>query len=120
MPTEAEMTDLYAVLDTLDADELRQVQKRIEVLISGYQDRKRREAIAAAEQAVKEHGFKLNDLFSGGKQEKGGKASGGKSPAPAKYVNPDDPQQTWSGFGRRPSWVRSALDAGRTLDELAV
>ena len=109
-----------AILDTMDADELRQVQKRVEVLISGYQDRKRREAIAAAEQAAKEHGFKLNDLFGGGKQEKGGKASGGKSSAPAKYVNPDDPQQTWSGLGRRPSWVRAALDAGRTLDDLAV
>lgn len=120
MPTEAEMTDLYAVLDTLDADELRQVQKRIEVLISGYQDRKRREAIAAAEQAANEHGFKLNELFEDGKPSKPRKVGAVRSTAPAKYRNPDDPQQTWNGLGRRPTWVRQALEAGRSLDDLAV
>lgn len=120
MPTEAEMTDLHATLDKMDADELRQVQKQVEGMISGFQDRKRREAVAAAEQVAKEHGFKLADLVGGGKPDKGGKATAGKSSAPAKYRNPDDPQQTWSGLGRRPSWVRAALDSGRTLDDLAV
>lgn len=103
----------------MDADELRQVQKRVEGLIADYQDRKRREAIAAAEQVAKEHGFKLGDLFGGGKPDKGGKAAA-RSSSPVKYANPDDPQQTWSGRGRRPSWVRAALDSGRSLDDLAI
>jgi DNA-binding protein H-NS len=120
MPTEAEMTGLYATLDRMEADELRQVQKRVEAMISDYQDRKRREAIAAAEQVAKEHGFKLTELVGGGKPERGTKAATAKSSAPAKYRNSDDPQQTWSGLGRRPTWVRLALDAGRTLDDLAV
>lgn len=120
MPTEAEMNDLHATLDKMDADELRQVQKRVEGMIADYQDRKRREAIAAAEQVAKEHGFKLGELFGGGKTDRGGRVPATKSSAPAKYRNPDDPQQTWSGIGRRPSWVRAALDAGRSLDDLAV
>lgn len=120
MPTEAEMTDLHATLDKMDADELRQVQRRVEGMISDYQERKRREAIAAAEQVAKEHGFKLGDLFGDRQPGRGAKPGASKSSAPAKYVNPDDPQQTWSGLGRRPSWVRAALDAGRTLDDLAV
>lgn len=119
MPTEPEVTDLYATLDRMDADELRQVQQRVAGLIADYQDRKRREAISAAEQVAKEHGFKLADLFGGGKPDKATKAAS-KSSAPVKYRNPDDPQQTWSGLGRRPSWVRAAVDAGRTLDDLAV
>lgn len=120
MPTEAEMTELCAILDKMDADELRLIQRRVEGMITDYQDRKRREAITAAEQVAKEHGFKLNELFGGGKPDKGGKAATAKSSAPAKYRNPDDPQQTWSGLGRRPTWVRQALDAGRSLDDLAV
>lgn len=120
MPTEAEVTNLHATLESMELDELRQVQKRVEGMISDYQERKRREAIAAAEQVAKEHGFKLADLVGGGKPDKGSKAATAKYSAPAKYANPDDPQQTWSGLGRRPSWVRAALDAGRTLDDLAV
>lgn len=119
MPTEPEMTNFYATLEGMDADELREVQKRVEGLIADYRNRKRRAAIAAAEQAAKEHGFKLNDLFGEGKPGKSGKATARTSGA-ARYANPDNPEQTWSGLGRRPSWVRAALDAGRSLDDLAV
>jgi len=120
MPTEAEMTELSGILDKMDADELRQLQKRVEGMISDFQGRKRRDALSAAEQAAKEHGFKLNELFEDGKPGKARKVGAVKSTAPAKYRNPGDPQQTWSGLGRRPTWVREALDAGRSLDDLAV
>ena len=120
MPTEAEMTDLHATLDRMELEELRLVQRRVERLIADYQDRKRRDAVAAAEQVVKEHGFRLNDLFGDGKPARPGKVRASRSSTPAKYANPDDPQQTWSGLGRRPSWVRAALDAGRSLDDLAI
>ena len=120
MPRETEMTDLYAALDKMDADELRQVQKRVEGLISDYQDSKRREAISSVEQVAKDHGFKLADLVADRQAGRGAKPGASKSSAPVKYMNPDDPQQTWSGLGRRPGWVRAALDSGRTLDDLAL
>ena len=37
----------------------------------------------------------------------------------AKYRNPGDSSQTWSGRGKRPQWVVDALAAGKTLDDLA-
>lgn len=120
MPSEAEMNDLNATLDGMELDELRQVRKRVEGLIADYQGRKRRDAMAAAEQAAKEHGFKLNELFEDGRPGKARRVGAVRSTAPAKYRNPDNPQQTWSGLGRRPTWVREALDAGRSLDDLAV
>jgi len=36
-----------------------------------------------------------------------------------KYRHPDNPGLTWSGRGKRPTWVNEALDAGKTLDDLA-
>jgi DNA-binding protein H-NS len=39
--------------------------------------------------------------------------------AGARYRNPLDASQTWSGRGRQPKWVAAALDEGRTLDDLA-
>lgn len=37
----------------------------------------------------------------------------------AKYKNPDNPKQTWSGMGRKPGWLIAHLDAGKKLEGLA-
>ena len=39
---------------------------------------------------------------------------------PAKYANPANPAEVWTGRGRQPKWVRDALDAGQTLNQLAI
>ena len=46
-----------------------------------------------------------------------------KSPrktVPAKYRNPDDASQTWTGRGRKPLWVVEALANGASMDSLAI
>ena len=43
-----------------------------------------------------------------------------KSIVAAKYRNPSDALQTWSGRGKRPLWLNAALKAGKKLEELAV
>ena len=37
-----------------------------------------------------------------------------------KYRNPEDPDQTWSGRGRKPEWVNAWLESGKELSELAI
>ncbi len=37
-----------------------------------------------------------------------------------KYRNPDNPDQTWSGRGRKPEWVVTCLDGGQELAKLAI
>jgi DNA-binding protein H-NS len=39
--------------------------------------------------------------------------------APIKYRNPVNPAQSWTGHGRRPTWVIDYLASGGTLDKLA-
>ena len=43
-----------------------------------------------------------------------------KSAAPAKYRNPDDPSQTWSGNGMPPRWLKALTDAGRDKSEFLI
>ena len=70
---------------------------------------------------VKAQGLSLSDLFP-----QPGKAKGqpkGKSQAEVakvKYKNPDNPSQTWSGTGRKPSWLVEALASGKTLEDFEV
>ncbi|MFN2378169.1 MAG: H-NS family nucleoid-associated regulatory protein [Candidatus Binatia bacterium] len=42
----------------------------------------------------------------------------GRAKAPRKYANSHQPDQTWSGRGKRPAWVREHLAGGGSLDEL--
>ncbi|MBP9528062.1 MAG: H-NS histone family protein [Laribacter sp.] len=42
-----------------------------------------------------------------------------RKPVEAKYRNPEN-GQTWSGRGRKPSWITDLLAQGRTLEEFAV
>lgn len=51
-----------------------------------------------------------------GKKKKAGKMTVGE----AKFRNPDDPQQTWTGRGKRPRWLQDALAGGAELEDFAV
>ena len=66
----------------------------------------------AAQVAAKAHGFNLAELLNPGK--------GGKAPAPAKYQNPDDASQTWSGRGRQPEWYKKAIAGGKAPDDMLI
>ncbi len=41
-----------------------------------------------------------------------------KRKIPAKYRNPNQPSQLWSGRGSRPNWVTDHLSQGGSLDDL--
>lgn len=110
-----EKLDPATMLESMDIEDLKGLRKKLDRAISSYETRKRQEALSAVEQAAKEHGFRLAELLGERKAGKGGKSPRGA----AKYINPEHPEQTWSGRGRRPQWVNEALEAGRTLDEMA-
>ncbi|MGA2999406.1 H-NS family nucleoid-associated regulatory protein, partial [Bradyrhizobium sp.] len=37
-----------------------------------------------------------------------------------KYRNPAVPSETWSGRGKRPRWLESALKSGGTIKDFAI
>ena len=37
-----------------------------------------------------------------------------------KYRNPENPDMTWSGRGRRPAWIREAVEAGRSMSDFEI
>jgi len=57
-------------------------------------------------------GFKLSDIFGG----RGGK---GRTVA-AKYANPDDPTETWTGRGRKPRWLTAKLKEGAKTEKFLI
>jgi DNA-binding protein H-NS len=59
---------------------------------------------------VKEHGLDVRDLFGRG----GGK---GKGSVAAKYRDPKNPENTWTGRGRMPRWMAAATKGGKAKKE---
>ena len=45
------------------------------------------------------------------------KKSGNSLP---KCQHPDDPMKTWTGRGKRPSWLNELLSQGKTLENLKI
>jgi DNA-binding protein H-NS len=65
---------------------------------------------------IKAEGFTFDDVF--GARAPKSKRSG--TTVAAKYRNPDDAEQTWSGRGKRPLWFNEALKAGKKESDLLV
>lgn len=98
--------------DKMSLKELRDLRTKLDRAISSYEDRRRREAIHAAEEAARAHGFNLSEL-TGAAPRKGGTVA-------PKYAHPENPSLTWTGRGRKPRWVQENLDAGKSLEDLLI
>lgn len=101
-------------LESLSLKDLKQLQKDVESAIANFRNREREKALAEVEAFARERGLNPADLASlvGRK--------GKKSVGTAKYANPADRSQTWTGRGRKPAWAAAALAAGKSLDDLAL
>jgi DNA-binding protein H-NS len=101
-------------LDKLDLDELKTLSKDIEKAIKKRETDNLKKARDAAEAAAKEYGFSLDEVTGAKMPRRNAEKSD------AKYRNPDDAKQTWSGRGRQPQWYKDAVAGGRSPEELAV
>ena len=99
-------------LDSMSKDELKKLQKDTDRKLRDYDQRRKAEARAAAEKAIKEYGFSLEELVGGSKR-------GGSKSVP-RYRHPENASITWTGRGRKPGWVVSHLDGGGKIEDLAI
>jgi DNA-binding protein H-NS len=44
----------------------------------------------------------------------------GRSKSAAKYANPDDRSQTWTGRGRKPNWLVARLKKGAKMEDFTI
>lgn len=100
-------------LNTLSLDELKKLQKEVTKAIESYEDRARKAALSEIDSIAKQHGFTVEQLL-------GKPLPGVRKTVAAKYANPADKSQTWTGRGRKPKWVVEALANGKSMDDLLI
>lgn len=102
-------------ITTLSPDELAALKKRISEVERANERKRRSDAIRAVQDAAKHFGFKLSDLFP--RLDVGEGETAGST---ILYRNPDNPDEVWSGRGRRPSWYVQKLAAGVDAETMRV
>lgn len=100
-------------LNSMSLKELKDLQGQVARAIANFEDRKKKQALAELEEKAREMGFSLAELT-------GTSAPRKRAPASAKYANPANKADTWSGRGRKPRWFADALKAGKKPEDMAV
>ena len=100
-------------INALSLKELKDLQAQVGKAVATYEDRKKKAALAELEEKARAMGFSLAELTGAVTTRK-------RSPTVARYANPADASDTWSGRGRKPRWFIAALAAGKSPEDLAI
>ena len=103
-------------LNAMSRRELKSLQEDVQKALKAAEQRERTQAFKAAEKAVAEFGFTLDEVSGAAKSK--GSARGSR--AMPKYRNPMNPEQTWTGRGRKPGWIHEALARGDDITDLEI
>lgn len=74
----------------------------------------RHNVLAEIEQLAKARGFSVQELVAPGTK------TASRAQVVAKYRSLSNPEQTWTGRGRQPVWVREFIASGGTIDQLLI
>lgn len=100
-------------LGEMSLKELKDLQSQIAKAIGGFEDRKKKQAIAELEEKARQMGYSWAEITGSMPVRK-------RSPAVAKYSNPSNVSETWSGRGRKPRWFVAALASGKKPEQMAI
>jgi DNA-binding protein H-NS len=103
-------------LEKLSYAELAELRARLDRLLRHRQETERTALRARVRALAQQHGFDVRELLDGRGKGKGkGKGKGGR--VAIKYRDPKNPENTWTGRGRTPRWMATALKGGKAKKE---
>ena len=100
------MTDID--LSGLDIDQLTDLVGKAQSEMASRERKRRKDLRSELERRVTAEGYKMGDIF----HELGSASASAarRQKRPAKYRNPQNPDDTWSGIGRTPRWVAAIVE----------
>lgn len=98
-------------IERMSLKELLALESQLGQAIAAARDRERQDLRRKIEAMATAQGFSVSELF-------GGRGRGKVSVA--KYANPDNPSETWTGRGRKPNWLVARMKKGAKLTDFAL
>lgn len=99
-------------LDKFSLKELLELEEKLEKAVGVARERDRAEVRAKLEAIAQQSGFAISELY--------GARTSRKVASGARYANPDNRSETWTGRGRKPNWLVARLAKGAKLEDFAL
>lgn len=106
-------------IDKMSLKELVELEAKVAKAIAAARDRERVELKRKMAEMAETHGFSVSELF-GGSGRGSARGAKNKSVGVARYANPEDRSDTWTGRGRKPNWLLERLKKGAKLEDFAI
>jgi len=100
-------------VDKLSLKELLDLEVKVRRAIAAARDRERAQVKQKLATIAENAGFSVSELF-------GGRGGRGRSGSVAKFANPDNRSETWTGRGRKPNWLVAKLNKGAKMSDFAI
>lgn len=102
-------------LSKLSIEELQTLAQDIQTEIVSRREAERERVLQQMRELAGSLGMTLEEVVRAEKGQKSGPGS-----VPPKYRHPENPALTWTGRGKRPSWVTEWLNSGKALEDAAI
>jgi DNA-binding protein H-NS len=106
-------------LSQFGIEELETLIKRAETALRQAKAKRASELRRQVELTAAELGITVAELVGLEKTSRKPVRNGGSKLAP-KYRNPSNPEQTWTGRGQKPVWLRERLEQGARLEDFLI
>ena len=101
-------------VDRMSLKEINDLKAKIAKAESAAREKAKTDLRDKIDRLVDGSGFTVAELY--GFTVKGR----GRSKSAAKYANPDNRSETWTGRGRKPNWLVARMKKGGKLDDFAI
>ncbi|MES2206350.1 MAG: H-NS histone family protein [Pseudomonadota bacterium] len=98
-------------LTNLSFTDLQNLQKELQNQFKTRQSQNLKEARAAIKEVESRYGYTVEEILAGKKAA---------NSVEAKFRNPENNEETWTGRGKKPKWVQDALANGQSLDNFKI
>ena len=95
-------------LSNLNIDQLADLVTQTQSEMASREKQRRKDLRSELERRVTAEGYKMGDIFP--ELGSGSGSAARRQKRPAKYRNPQNPDDTWSGIGRTPKWVATIVE----------
>ena len=104
-------------IDKLSLKDLVDLEAKVKKALALARDRERAELKKKMADLAETHGFSVAELFGA---TRGRGPDKNKSVGIAKYANPENKADTWTGRGRKPNWLVDRLKKGSKLADFEI
>lgn len=98
-----------------------ELKAQAEKLMAQAEEARKKEiadVVSDIKQKISEYGITVSDLGLSAKTKKATKKVGPSTPTVVQYRRPNG--DTWSGLGRKPNWIKEAIEQGKSKENFAV